>query len=99
MFPYFIQGEWYFSTHFGDSGVVSDNEWQMRRDVVAALLDAVPSSRSLHIRTPRYKKTITNMDLPLTEDDYRNSNNNASRIGLAIVLFYSVVICPSFKTV
>ncbi|NLT54164.1 MAG: DUF4832 domain-containing protein [Actinomycetales bacterium] len=53
-------GEWAFTQHFGSpSGRLVDNnaaDWRNRRAVIDALLDALPASRSVQLRTPAYKR-------------------------------------------
>lgn len=41
-------GEWHSSTHFGDS-------FELRRDLFDRLLDALPASRQIQVRTPQFK--------------------------------------------
>jgi len=52
-----VVGEWYYTTHFGDptadgfDGLTAAN-WQDRKDLVSALLDAIPSS--MLVLAPHY---------------------------------------------
>jgi hypothetical protein len=41
--------------------------WQMRRDLVNALLDALPASRQVAVRTPGYKVELLQDDQPISE--------------------------------
>jgi hypothetical protein len=59
-------GEWHASTNGNDDPNV-------RREVVTALLDAVPSARMVQIRTPAFKKALTGAQ-PLDEGEaYRGT--------------------------
>lgn len=51
-------GEWYYTQHFGNDGVVSDAQWQDRRDVVDALLAALPAGVPVQLRTPAQKQRL-----------------------------------------
>ena len=74
-------GEWYYSTNFGDQGVLTDTDIQNRKDVVTALLDALPEERNVLVRTPAIKQLMTGTSTALGALDYRNYAKNASRIG------------------
>lgn len=47
-------GEWYYTDHFGYQPS-SDSDYEPRREVINALLDAVPASRQVAVRTPTFK--------------------------------------------
>lgn len=54
-------GEWYGSCHFPDleCGCSPDAvAWDDRRDVLLAVLDTLPATRMVQLRTPRYKNNI-----------------------------------------
>jgi hypothetical protein len=51
-------GEWYYTRNFGNAGQVSATDQANRRAVVEALLDALPSSRTLQLRTPAIKRGL-----------------------------------------
>jgi hypothetical protein len=54
-------GEWFGSCHFPDlaCGCSSDDPaWDDRRDVLFAVLDVLPVTRMVQLRTPRYKYNI-----------------------------------------
>ncbi|WP_305789831.1 DUF4832 domain-containing protein [Symbioplanes lichenis] len=51
-------GEWYYTQHFGNEGVVSATDQANRRRVVDRLLQALPASRQVQLRTPGYKRTL-----------------------------------------
>jgi len=67
-----VWGENYYTDYFGDASLVgqgklSDQNWQDRIDVLAALLDAVPKSRMVQIRYPQLKqKYIYGIGAPTT---------------------------------
>jgi hypothetical protein len=67
-----VWGENYYTDHFGDAsligqGKLSDQNWQDREEVLAALLDAVPKSRMIQIRYPQLKqKYLYGIDAPVT---------------------------------
>ena len=48
-------GEWYYTTHF--------NNLSSRKQVADALLDALPVSRQVELRTPRYKMSMYGLAL------------------------------------
>ncbi len=66
-------GEWYYSSH----GL---NNTEDRRTVLFALLNALPKSVDVVIRTPNYKRLIFNYDEPLTPDS-AYSGSYRSRTG------------------
>ena len=47
-------GEWYYTDHFGYQPT-KDSDYEPRREVMNALLDAVPASRQVAVRTPTFK--------------------------------------------
>ena len=56
-----IWGENYFTDYFGDAsmngpGVIKDSSWLDRNEVLKALLDALPKSRMVQVRTPQIKQ-------------------------------------------
>ncbi|GAB4017414.1 hypothetical protein GCM10028808_48660 [Spirosoma migulaei] len=56
-----IWGENYFTDYFGDAStnglsVVPDSSWQDRNQVLAALLQALPTDRMVQVRTPQIKQ-------------------------------------------
>jgi len=55
-------GEWYYSTH----GL---NNTNARREVLFALLDALPVQRCVLVRTPDYKRRIFEYNEPLTFEE------------------------------
>lgn len=51
-------GEGYYSENFGNNGVRTATDWQNRKAVVTALLNAVPGTRMVLMRTPLMKRTM-----------------------------------------
>ncbi|MEP6948454.1 MAG: DUF4832 domain-containing protein, partial [Ginsengibacter sp.] len=56
-----IWGENYYTDYFGDAsangtGVIADSSWQLRSEVLKALLDALPKDRMIQVRTPQIKQ-------------------------------------------
>ena len=51
-------GEWYYTQHFGNAGQVSAEDQANRKAVVDALLDALPATRTVQLRTPGFKRTF-----------------------------------------
>jgi hypothetical protein len=54
-------GEWWGSCHFPDLECCcspDDPAWDDRRDVLFAILDTLPATRMVQLRTPRYKYNI-----------------------------------------
>ncbi|MGC8865515.1 MAG: DUF4832 domain-containing protein [Bacteroidales bacterium] len=56
-------GEWYYTDHFASSpGVILPQHWEMRKQLVSALLNALPEYRQVELRTPVYKWKIVDND-------------------------------------
>jgi len=51
-------GEWYYTNHFGDLGVISPQQWADRKAVVDAMLAALPTTRMVSLRTPNFMRTM-----------------------------------------
>ena len=47
-------GEWYYTSHF-NMDLETDADWEPRRQLIRALLDAMPQDRQVALRTPGYK--------------------------------------------
>lgn len=47
-------GEWYYTSHFGFAPH-TDADYQPRKQLTEALLDALPASRQIQLRTPQFK--------------------------------------------
>lgn len=72
-------GEWYYTQHFGNAGVVSEQNYADRKAVADALLAAVPASRTIQLRVPQMKRHLYG-DTPLTAATAFGSSA-AARIG------------------
>lgn len=55
-------GEWYYTSHFVMKPK-TDEDYEPRRQLTAALLDAVPKSRQIELRTPRFKMAMYHLSL------------------------------------
>jgi len=64
-----LWGEGYYTDHFvadpADPGVVTEEDWERRGEVLRALLDAVPDERMVQVRTMQMKREI--FDVPSGE--------------------------------
>lgn len=74
-----IWGEWYYTDYFGNKGVISTAQWKDRQDVLQALLDALPASRMVQLRTPAFKQHFYGT-APLTATE-AFTNTNKARVG------------------
>jgi hypothetical protein len=62
-------GEWYYTDHYSYSpGVIFPEHWALRRQIVNALLDAVPADRMIEVRTPGYKMSLLENENPVSEE-------------------------------
>ena len=57
-----VWGEWYYTSHFGMSPK-SASDYAPRKQVTDALLDALPASRQIELRTPTFKMKMYNIAL------------------------------------
>ncbi len=86
-----IWGENYFTDYFGDAstngvGKILDSSWLHRNELLKALLDALPASRMVQVRTPQIKQkfvygpaaSVTSLPLKLSS---AFNTSYASRIG------------------
>ena len=68
-----VWGEWYYTDDFVDDpnkpGIISPAQHAKRLEVLEALLDALPSSRTVAVRYPHGKQAMLKSDTPLTEND------------------------------
>ncbi|ESU24885.1 hypothetical protein FEDK69T_04390 [Flavobacterium enshiense DK69] len=71
-------GEWYYTDHFGMSPTSTD--YANRKEVVDAILNALPSSRMVQIRTPKLKQKTYLTTAALTQNQAFNGST-LSRIG------------------
>jgi hypothetical protein len=86
-----IWGENYYSDYFGDpssngKGKLSDKNWKDKNEVLKALLDALPQSRMIQVRTPQMKQRyVYGADAPTSSkaltDAEAFSETDAARIG------------------
>ena len=69
-------GEWYYSTYYGDS---KNQDYAARRQVIQALLNALPKDRMVSVRTPHYKANLLGISMgnPLTEQEAYNGTDKA----------------------
>lgn len=51
-------GEWYYTQNFGNAGTVTAADWANRRAVVDKILNVLPSTRMVQLRTPKFKRTM-----------------------------------------
>lgn len=67
-------GEWYYTDYYQD--------WDDRRELMDALLDAMPPDRQVQLRTPNYKQEIMSADdyVPVSEEE-AFTNTPIARIG------------------
>ena len=56
-----VWGEWYYTDHFG-MDPKSFNDYQPRRRVLEAMLEALPESRQVAVRTPDFKMNMYGID-------------------------------------
>jgi hypothetical protein len=84
-------GENYYSDYFGDpssngKGKLTDKNWSDKNEVLKALLDALPQSRMIQVRTPQMKQRyVYGIDAPTSSSPLTDANafdgSDASRIG------------------
>jgi len=48
-------GEWYYTGNFGNEGTITNQDWIKRYEVITALLQNVPSSIMVQLRSVQYK--------------------------------------------
>lgn len=51
-----VWGEWYYTDNFDKAN--GDDDYQLRKKVVDAMLDAMPADRTVALRTPLFKKMM-----------------------------------------
>ena len=59
-------GEWYYTNNYGNKVSTMNSA---RRQVVDALLAAVPADRCIQLRTPKFKTSYVNSTQPLSESE------------------------------
>ncbi len=72
-----IWGENYYTDHFGDAtnagkGYISTEDWHKRNKVLQALLEALPESRIIHVRTPQIRQKFLQGASAAPQDAVRN---------------------------
>lgn len=87
-----IWGENYFTDYFGDAssngdGVILDHFWEDRNEVLKHLLDAMPKSRMVQVRTPQMKQRfVYGPKAPVTSAPLTSkaafSQSDEARIGM-----------------
>jgi len=68
-------GEWYYTDYFGISPTATD--YANRKDVINALLAALPASRMVHMRTPVLKQKMAGTTTPIAASQAYNGSNNS----------------------
>jgi hypothetical protein len=66
-------GEWYYTQHFGNAGKTTATDRANRKAVVDALLDALPPSRMVQLRTPAFKRGFYGTTPVTAEQAYSGS--------------------------
>jgi uncharacterized protein DUF4832/uncharacterized protein DUF4874 len=72
-------GEWYYTQNFGNTGSVSQTDWNNRKAVVDKLLSVLPASRMVQLRTPQFKRTMYGTTALSAAQAYNGTAN--ARIG------------------
>ena len=49
-------GEGYYTTHYGDQGTISAEQWTKRNAIIQRLLTVLPANRSIQVRSVEMKK-------------------------------------------
>lgn len=57
-----VWGEWYYTEHF-NMNPSSDEDFEPRRNLTAALLEVLPESRQIALRTPEFKMRMFHLSL------------------------------------
>lgn len=68
-------GEWYYTDYFGIAPTATD--YANRKDVVNALLAALPASRMIHMRTPLIKQKMAGTTSPIAQSQAYNGSGNS----------------------
>jgi hypothetical protein len=71
-------GEWYYTDYFGINPTATD--YTNRKEVIDAILSALPNSRMIQLRTPLLKQKTFNTTTALTQSQAYN-NSNIARVG------------------
>lgn len=69
-------GEWYYSTHYGNTNTPDYNK---RRIIINAILNAFPKDRMIAVRTPSIKTNLLNISFndTITESEAFNKSNKS----------------------
>src|SRR5690625_23210 len=83
-------GEWYYtnSEEFGTDGNINEEQWQNRKEVVEAMLDATPSDISVQLRYPSAKINMYGDEKLVDETAYTTASN--ARLGFYNDAFLNV---------
>ena len=86
-----IWGENYYTDYFGDAsengaGRIMDSSWRDRNDILKALLDALPKTRMVQVRTPQMKQKFVYgasapTDSRALDPEKAYNNTDEARIG------------------
>ena len=71
-------GEWYYTDYFGINPTATD--YANRKEVIDAILSALPNSRMIQLRTPLLKQKTFDTTTALTQSQAYNTSNMA-RVG------------------
>ncbi|MGV9002850.1 T9SS type A sorting domain-containing protein [Flavobacterium sp.] len=71
-------GEWYYTDHFGMNPTNTD--YVNRKQILEAILGAIPTDRTVQIRTPRYKQKMFNTAIAINQVQVEN-RLNIGRVG------------------
>ena len=71
-------GEWYYTDYFGINPTATD--YANRKEVIDAILSALPNSRMIQVRTPLLKQKTFNTTTALTQSQAYN-NSALARVG------------------
>jgi len=71
-------GEWYYTDYFGINPTATD--YANRKEVIDAILSALPNSRMIQVRTPLLKQKTFNTTTALTQSQAYN-NGALARVG------------------
>jgi len=71
-------GEWYYTDHFGMNPTAAD--YANRREIVDAILNALPTNRTVQIRTPKLKQKLFYTTTALTQTQGL-STTSLARVG------------------
>lgn len=74
-------GEWSISTNYGSLFSITTEQWSAREAIITALLDALPTDRTIQLRTPAFKQHFLGSNFtPMTTASAWTSTNQA-RLG------------------